>query len=64
MLIAHLGHGEVYVPTIEKTFFERTLESKKNPVLAPGFFSCARADTRDRSAARGLARRERCLNST
>ena len=29
MLIAHLGHGEVYVPTIEKTFFEHTLERKK-----------------------------------
>ena len=38
MLIAHLRHGEVYVPTIESTFFESSLESKKNPALAPGIF--------------------------
>jgi hypothetical protein len=64
MIIAHLGHGEVYVPAIEKTFFERALESKKNPVLARGIFSCTRADTRDRAAAPGLASREQALNST
>jgi hypothetical protein len=34
MLIAHHRHGEVYVPTIEKTFFGSTIESKK--ILAPG----------------------------
>jgi hypothetical protein len=38
MIIAHHEHGEVYVPTIEKTFFEQTLESKKNPAQARGFF--------------------------
>jgi hypothetical protein len=38
MIIAHHKHGEVYVPTIEKTFFAQTIESKKILALAPGFF--------------------------
>jgi hypothetical protein len=64
MLIAHHEHGEVYVPSIEKTFFRSIGRGKKNLAEAAGFFVFTRLDRDDEAAATMVTRRERALDST
>ena len=58
MLIAHLEHGEVYVPSIEKTFFRSIVRGKKNLVEAAGFFAFTQLDRDDLATAAMVTRHE------
>jgi hypothetical protein len=64
MLIAHLEHGEVYVPSIEKTFLWVSRWNQKKSCRGVGFFSLARVDTGDLAGAAALMRDLRGLDST
>jgi hypothetical protein len=64
MLIAHLEHGEVYVPSIEKTYFRSIARCKKNLGKAPDFFVYSRVDTDDKVAIATSTSHERAVDST
>jgi len=64
MLIAHLEHGEVYVPSIEKTFFRSVTWKQKKSCRDIGFFDFARVDTGDLAGAAAIMSDLRALDST